>query len=234
MCRSHSSKINTRIGPFLIGQSHSEMSQSNLDTEQKSPQAPPRSQAILILPAQHPAPWLNFPVSLHPWYLHHYYQVCTTKWFLSHSVLPRTAPRKGEAWGGKELPRSFGIFSNRLGSFSLKLLCFLFSPFVPHLSMVWCPQRVQEQTPAGHIPHCLCCSLQLSYMDPLIACMSFRLFSMHELSAKPCWKCWNFTFFMEIFHIKWAVLHFPWNSWWLQKIQPRCSERLAQLAFRPH
>lgn len=125
-------------------------------------------------------------------------------------------PEAGGAWRGTVLPRSSGIFSERLDSFSLKLLCFLFSPFAPLLSMVWCPRRVQEQTPAGpskgHIPHCLCCSLQLAYMDPLIACMSFRLFSMHELSAKPCWKHWNFTFFMEIFHIKWAVSHFPWNS----------------------
>lgn len=122
-------------------------------------------------------------------------------------------PEAGGAQGGTVLPRSSGIFSERLGSFSLKLLCFLFSPFAPLLSMVWCPRRVQEQTPAGpskgHIPHCLCCSLQLAYMDPLIACMSFRLFSMHELSAKPRWKHWNFTFFMEIFHIKWAVSHFP-------------------------
>lgn len=163
-----------------------------------------------------PSTWLPGWAPHHLCYLHGYCHVCGNKKLVSQSELHLRASRGRGAQGGTGLPRSSGIFSERLGSFSLKLLCFLFSPFAPLLSMVWCPRRVQEQTPAGpskgHIPHCLCCSLQLAYMDPLIACMSFRLFSMHELSAKPCWKHWNFTFFMEIFHIKWAVSHFPWNS----------------------
>lgn len=85
-----------------------------------------------------PSTWLPGWAPHHLCYLHSSSHACENNKLVSHSELG--------AQGGTVLPRSSGIFSERLGSFSLKLLCFLSSPFTPLLSMVWCPQSPGADT----------------------------------------------------------------------------------------